>query len=628
MKPVQLLGEKILLKRIDGKVYGIRDRCLHRGVQFSRKLECYTKDTLTCWYHGFTYRFGDGLLCNIVGVATERGDRQEADQDLPGEEAKGLVFVFIGDEAIAAAAARRGRAARTFWTRPAVRGMRSEVKSNWRIGCENGFDSTHIFIHRNASLHPATTISRCRWASCPRGAAPSVTVEEPGELRKACSTIRSGSRDARVRRRGRRSRRCCAANPNGGQQAAVTNLDLAALRAAREPVAGSRADAVRMVCADRRQAAHLFPQRSASRWRTPKRSAQFERDSRARWKPLALDGFNDDDIWAREATEPFYGDDYGWLREQLFEPTATSSSGASSRAATTAASSARALALKATRTCINRPTGTATIRRCGRDPHALSRSGRAARPPWCSCTVAAREQTRLATGADAFRSSRGHFTCSRWTWWGSDRRPSLKASSIRSMPAIEHLAAFRRRWGSSRAALVGNSMGGATALAWRWSEPELVDRLVLMGSAGLNAEISESLKPIIFYDYTPEGMRRLIKALTGPRFEVTEELVKFRHELSVEPDTRRAYTATMDWIRGQGGLFYEEDAIRGVTHPTLIVNGKHDLVVPLANAHRFLELLPNSWGYLIPHCGHWAMMEASTDFIAATRHFLQAKVHA
>ena len=30
--PVTLLGENILLQRIDGKVHAIRDRCLHRGV--------------------------------------------------------------------------------------------------------------------------------------------------------------------------------------------------------------------------------------------------------------------------------------------------------------------------------------------------------------------------------------------------------------------------------------------------------------------------------------------------------------------------------------------------------------------------------------------------------------------
>jgi len=191
-----------------------------------------------------------------------------------------------------------------------------------------------------------------------------------------------------------------------------------------------------------------------------------------------------------------------------------------------------------------------------------------------------------------------------------------------------HLADFLKAMGLTRVPVVGNSMGGATALGVAMEQPQLIDRLVLMGSAGLNADITESLKPIVFYDYTLGGMQKLIKALTGSRFQVSDELVKFRYELSIEPDTRRAYTATMEWVRQQGGLFYPEDAIRQVTTPALVVNGKDDLVVPLRNAYRFLELLPNSWGYLIPHCGHWAMLEAPTEFLSATRSFLEAKVHA
>lgn len=192
----------------------------------------------------------------------------------------------------------------------------------------------------------------------------------------------------------------------------------------------------------------------------------------------------------------------------------------------------------------------------------------------------------------------------------------------------KHLAEFCAALKISRAAFVGNSMGGATALGLAMQRPELFDRLVLMGSAGLNSEITEALKPIVFYDYTLEGMRKLIAALTGERFKVNEDLVKRRHELSIEPDTRRAYGATMAWIKDQGGLFYAEDDIRRVRTPTLVVNGKNDLVVPLGNAYRFLELLPNSWGYFIPHCGHWAMLEAPADFIAATTTFLHAQVHA
>jgi 2-hydroxy-6-oxo-6-(2'-aminophenyl)hexa-2,4-dienoate hydrolase len=190
----------------------------------------------------------------------------------------------------------------------------------------------------------------------------------------------------------------------------------------------------------------------------------------------------------------------------------------------------------------------------------------------------------------------------------------------------KHLADFLAALNLPRIPIVGNSMGGATALGLAMEHPERVERLVLMGSAGLNAEITESLKPIVFYDYTPQGMERLIKALTGARFKISPDLVTLRHQLSVDPDTRRAYTAAMGWIREQGGLFYPEEAIAKVQTPTLVINGKDDLVVPMANAYKFLQLLKNSWGYFIPHCGHWAMLEAPEEFATVTRNFLQAKV--
>src|SRR5713226_8868239 len=44
-KPVKLLGEKIILRRVDGRVCALEDRCAHRRVPFSAKIECYTKET-------------------------------------------------------------------------------------------------------------------------------------------------------------------------------------------------------------------------------------------------------------------------------------------------------------------------------------------------------------------------------------------------------------------------------------------------------------------------------------------------------------------------------------------------------------------------------------------------------
>ena len=49
-------------------------------------------------------------------------------------------------------------------------------------------------------------------------------------------------------------------------------------------------------------------------------------------------------------------------------------------------------------------------------------------------------------------------------------------------------------------------------------------------------EITEALKPIVVYDYTVDGMRRLIAALTARTLRLSEELVDRRHELSIDPE--------------------------------------------------------------------------------------------
>ena len=110
--------------------------------------------------------------------------------------------------------------------------------------------------------------------------------------------------------------------------------------------------------------------------------------------------------------------------------------------------------------------------------------------------------------------------------------------------------------------------------------------------------------------------------MTNPDFSFDEELVNYRHGLSIRDDTRQAYNAVMGWIRDQGGLYYAEDYITRVSQQTLVVNGKLDKVVPLSSAYKLLELIKHSWGYIIPDCGHWAMIEKPVEFTAASLSFL------
>jgi 2-hydroxy-6-oxo-6-(2'-aminophenyl)hexa-2,4-dienoate hydrolase len=110
-------------------------------------------------------------------------------------------------------------------------------------------------------------------------------------------------------------------------------------------------------------------------------------------------------------------------------------------------------------------------------------------------------------------------------------------------------------------------------------------------------------------------MRVMVDTLTGDGFEVDDDLLRYRFELTQRPGAMAAYGATMKWIGERGGLFYPEEEIAQVRTPTLIVNGRDDQVVPKELAWRFLELLDNSWLHLIPHCGHWVMVEHSEEFI-------------
>jgi carbazole 1,9a-dioxygenase terminal dioxygenase component len=319
LQPVELLGEKILLKRIDGRVYGIRDRCLHRGVQLSRKPECYTKETISCWYHGFTYRFDSGVLCGIVGVPGSAVIGKRRLKTYPVQEAKGLIFVFVGDELDPLPPLSEDVPPDFLDADLAVRGMHRVVASNWRIGAENGFDSTHIFIHRHSVLIENNDLA-LPLGLVPKGRSSFRNVTEPGGPKgvfdlfdpEHVTPVFSGAIEGQT---------VLEANPHGANvlprqisiwlpgalrvhpwpDPALTQFEWYV------PIDGSR---------------HIYLQTVGKRVGSPAEEQQFADEFEARWRRVALQGFNDDDVWAREATEPFYADDTGWLREQLFEPDA------------------------------------------------------------------------------------------------------------------------------------------------------------------------------------------------------------------------------------------------------------------------------------------------------------------
>ena len=151
-KTLVLLGENLLVKRIDGQVYAVRDACAHRGYKLSEKLECYTKNTITCPVHAFTYNLKNGELVTIPSDPESRLIGKANIHSYPIQEVKGMIFIFVGDMDPPPPLAEDvppGFLDEDLYLVPAVN---VKCDCNWRVAADSGFDPNHIFMHKDNGM--------------------------------------------------------------------------------------------------------------------------------------------------------------------------------------------------------------------------------------------------------------------------------------------------------------------------------------------------------------------------------------------------------------------------------------------------------------------------------------------
>jgi len=175
-----------------------------------------------------------------------------------------------------------------------------------------------------------------------------------------------------------------------------------------------------------------------------------------------------------------------------------------------------------------------------------------------------------------------------------------------------------------RADVVGNSFGGALALALAIRAPHRVRRLVLMGSVGVPFAITPGLDAV--WGYTPsfEHMRRIMDVFAFDRTLVTDELAQLRYEASIRPGFQEAFGAMFPAPRQRwvDAMASPEAAIRGLPYETLLIHGREDQVIPLTTSLTLSEWIPNSQLHVFGRCGHWTQIEHSARFVRLVGDFL------
>lgn len=189
---------------------------------------------------------------------------------------------------------------------------------------------------------------------------------------------------------------------------------------------------------------------------------------------------------------------------------------------------------------------------------------------------------------------------------------------------VGHAVGLLDALGVEQTDLVGNSFGGAIALALAIRHPQRVRRLVLMGSVGVPFPITSGLDAVWGYQPSVAAMRSIMDIFAYDRSLVTDELAELRYQASIRPGFQESFAAMFPaprqrWVNAMAS---DEADIAALAHETLIIHGRDDRIIPLETSLRLHQLIKRSQLHVFGCCGHWTQIEHTARFNRLVGDFL------
>lgn len=182
--------------------------------------------------------------------------------------------------------------------------------------------------------------------------------------------------------------------------------------------------------------------------------------------------------------------------------------------------------------------------------------------------------------------------------------------------------------------VVGNSLGGAVAMAFAAANPSRVRALVLVDSAGFGSEVTMVLRLLAVKPLGSLLMRparatsqRTVEAIFYDKKFATPERVEHSFQLS----RRRPHARTLLDVAHDLGTFRGVregwraallEKLRGLGIPTLVVWGDHDHILPFSHLAAAERALPGVDTHVFTKAGHMPQIEKPDEFAAVVTDFL------
>jgi 4,5:9,10-diseco-3-hydroxy-5,9,17-trioxoandrosta-1(10),2-diene-4-oate hydrolase len=200
--------------------------------------------------------------------------------------------------------------------------------------------------------------------------------------------------------------------------------------------------------------------------------------------------------------------------------------------------------------------------------------------------------------------------------------------------SADALAGLLKTLGIERVHLIGNSLGGGTAVRFALNYPDRAGRLVLMAPGGLGLNVfapdpTEGVKRLMEFSAPPgpamEKMAAFLRTLVHDQRLVTDELVDERFAAASDPAALAAMASLgasfFDPATAEDGLLWRE--AHRLRNRVLLIWGREDRVNPLDGALVALKLIRRAQLHVFGGCGHWAQLEKFDEFNRLAISFLE-----
>jgi 4,5:9,10-diseco-3-hydroxy-5,9,17-trioxoandrosta-1(10),2-diene-4-oate hydrolase len=200
--------------------------------------------------------------------------------------------------------------------------------------------------------------------------------------------------------------------------------------------------------------------------------------------------------------------------------------------------------------------------------------------------------------------------------------------------SADALAGLLKTLGLERVHLIGNSLGGGTAVRFALNYPDRAGRLVLMAPGGLGLNVlapdpTEGVKRLMEFSAPPgptkEKMAAFLGTLVHDQRLITDELVDERFAAASDPAALAAMASLgasfFDPATAEDGLLWRE--AHRLRNRVLLIWGREDRVNPLDGALVALKLIRRAQLHVFGGCGHWAQLEKSDEFNRLAISFLE-----